>query len=84
MKSTANSLRLSILLGAICIGVSLTMPVAHAQQPFYKGKRFTVLINFAAGGPADIESRDLRQASCQAHRRRSRAWSSRTWTAPAA
>ncbi len=57
MKSTANSLRLSILLGAICIGVSLTMPVAHAQQPFYKGKRLTVLVNFAAGGPADIESR---------------------------
>ena len=30
---------------------------AAAQQPYYKGKRLTVLINFAAGGPADIESR---------------------------
>ena len=30
---------------------------AAAQQPFYKGKRISVLINFAAGGPADIESR---------------------------
>jgi tripartite-type tricarboxylate transporter receptor subunit TctC len=31
---------------------------AHAQtDPFYKGKRLTLLINFAAGGPADIEGR---------------------------
>jgi tripartite-type tricarboxylate transporter receptor subunit TctC len=32
--------------------------VASAQSdPFYKGKRLTLLINFAAGGPADIEGR---------------------------
>jgi tripartite-type tricarboxylate transporter receptor subunit TctC len=30
---------------------------ARALEPFYKGKRLTVLINFAAGGPADIEGR---------------------------
>ena len=30
---------------------------AHADAPFYKGKRLTVLINFAAGGPTDIEGR---------------------------
>src|SRR5258708_3795537 len=30
---------------------------AHAEEPFYKGKRLTVLINFAAGGPTDIEGR---------------------------
>jgi tripartite-type tricarboxylate transporter receptor subunit TctC len=31
---------------------------AHAQtDPFYMGKRLTLLINFAAGGPADIEGR---------------------------
>jgi hypothetical protein len=30
---------------------------ALADQPFYKGKRLTVLINFAAGGPTDIEGR---------------------------
>jgi len=32
----------------------------HAQaqtEPFYQGKRLTLLINFAAGGPADIEGR---------------------------
>jgi tripartite-type tricarboxylate transporter receptor subunit TctC len=30
---------------------------AVAQEPFYKGKRITMLINFAAGGPTDIEGR---------------------------
>src|SRR5262249_4659415 len=30
---------------------------AHGDEPFYKGKRLTVLINFAAGGPTDIEGR---------------------------
>ena len=30
---------------------------ADAQEPFYKGKRLTVMINFAAGGPTDIEGR---------------------------
>jgi tripartite-type tricarboxylate transporter receptor subunit TctC len=32
---------------------------AQAQEPFYKGKRLTLLINFAAGGPSDIEGRLL-------------------------
>ena len=30
---------------------------ADANEPFYKGKRLILLINFAAGGPADIEGR---------------------------
>jgi len=30
---------------------------ARADEPFYKGKRLTLLINFAAGGPNDIEGR---------------------------
>src|SRR3977135_1405208 len=30
---------------------------AQADEPFYKGKRLTLLINFAAGGPSDIEGR---------------------------
>ena len=30
---------------------------ARADDPFYKGKRLTILINFAAGGPTDIEGR---------------------------
>ena len=30
---------------------------AHGDEPFYKGKRLTLLINFAIGGPADVEGR---------------------------
>lgn len=30
---------------------------AFAETPFYAGKRLTLLINFAAGGPADVEGR---------------------------
>ena len=42
---------------AVCIAAAVGTSAASAQQPYYKGKRLTVLINFAAGGPADIESR---------------------------
>ena len=45
------------MLALICAAVVLAAHSAAAQQPYYKGKRLTVLINFAAGGPADIESR---------------------------
>jgi tripartite-type tricarboxylate transporter receptor subunit TctC len=40
-------------LGAVVFWVA----PAAAQEPFYKGKRLTMLINFAAGGPTDIEGR---------------------------
>src|SRR5262245_12016562 len=30
---------------------------AMADDPFYKGKRLTVMVNFATGGPTDIEGR---------------------------
>jgi tripartite-type tricarboxylate transporter receptor subunit TctC len=30
---------------------------ADADEPFYRGKRLTLIINFAAGGPTDIEGR---------------------------
>ena len=36
---------------------SVGMGQASADEPFYKGKRITLLINFAAGGPTDIEGR---------------------------
>jgi tripartite-type tricarboxylate transporter receptor subunit TctC len=44
---------------AVCAGAILATaaPAAHADDPFYKGKRLSVLINFAAGGPTDIEGR---------------------------
>src|SRR5438034_214874 len=32
-------------------------PAFSAQGPFYQGKNITFLINFAAGGPTDIEGR---------------------------
>jgi tripartite-type tricarboxylate transporter receptor subunit TctC len=37
--------------------VSIGLAGASAEEPFYKGKRITLLINFAAGGPTDIEGR---------------------------
>src|SRR5215813_10790172 len=49
---------LRAVLVASCAVVALNAGDAAAQQqPYYKGKRLTVLVNFAAGGPADIESR---------------------------
>src|SRR5688572_10734392 len=50
---------------AVCIelcatGIAATAATnASADDPFYKGKRLTLLINFAAGGPSDIEGRLL-------------------------
>jgi tripartite-type tricarboxylate transporter receptor subunit TctC len=35
----------------------LASTAANAQDPFYKGKRLNLVINFASGGPADIEGR---------------------------
>jgi tripartite-type tricarboxylate transporter receptor subunit TctC len=43
---------------AMAYGVAVLLPgAALADEPFYKGKRLTVLINFAPGGPTDIEGR---------------------------
>src|SRR5947209_20558060 len=39
------------------ISAVLVVNDVGAQEPFYKGKRLTLLINFAAGGPTDIEGR---------------------------
>ena len=47
-------------LPALPLALSLLLALAgaaHADEPFYKGKRLTLLINFAAGGPTDIEGR---------------------------
>jgi tripartite-type tricarboxylate transporter receptor subunit TctC len=46
----------AVVLGA-CTVLAAAASDGRAQEPFYKGKRLTVLINFAAGGPADIEGR---------------------------
>jgi tripartite-type tricarboxylate transporter receptor subunit TctC len=42
-------------LAAFAAGVS----TAVAEEPFYKGKRLTLLSNYAAGGPTDVEARLL-------------------------
>jgi tripartite-type tricarboxylate transporter receptor subunit TctC len=41
-------------LGALLVIASSS---AFADTPFYAGKRLTVMINYSAGGPADIEGR---------------------------
>jgi hypothetical protein len=49
--------RWAALFTLLC-AISIIAPVsADAEAPFYKGKRLTVLINFGAGGPTDIEGR---------------------------
>ncbi len=52
---TALVMRAAILAALYALVVS----PAIAQEPFYKGKRLNLVINFAAGGPTDIEGRLL-------------------------
>jgi tripartite-type tricarboxylate transporter receptor subunit TctC len=40
-----------------CAVMLLAGAATQAQAQFYQGKRFTVLVNYAAGGPTDIETR---------------------------
>jgi hypothetical protein len=39
------------------IALTITMPAGHAQEPFFAGKRLTILVNFAPGGSTDTEAR---------------------------
>ena len=39
------------------LGALWSAPSFAAETPFYRGKTLTVLINFATGGPTDIEGR---------------------------
>src|SRR5262244_2331986 len=57
MAMLASTTRAAVnVFGAAALLVSSVLP-ATADDPFYKGKRLNLLINFAAGGPADIEGR---------------------------
>jgi tripartite-type tricarboxylate transporter receptor subunit TctC len=48
----------AITLAFCAVGITAAVVSgARADDPFYKGKRLTLLINFAAGGPTDIEGR---------------------------
>jgi tripartite-type tricarboxylate transporter receptor subunit TctC len=51
-----STLREGLRVALIAAGVVASSPVV-AQQPFYKGKRLAVLVNFAPGGSTDIEGR---------------------------
>jgi tripartite-type tricarboxylate transporter receptor subunit TctC len=44
-----------IIAAALVLGAT----AARAEEPFYQGKRLTLLINFAPGGPTDVEGRLL-------------------------
>ena len=77
------ALRVPVTAFGLCAALMNGSPAA-ADEPFYKGKRLTLIVNFAAGGPTDIEGRLSREASRQAHRRPTPASSCRTWMAPAA
>src|SRR5436190_19737920 len=47
----------AIVLGLCCSLASA--PQGKADEPLYRGKRLSLIINFAAGGPTDIEGRLL-------------------------
>ena len=51
------SLRWPVTAAICALAALLCGRNAVADQPFYQGKRLTLLINFAAGGPADVEGR---------------------------
>jgi tripartite-type tricarboxylate transporter receptor subunit TctC len=38
-------------------GILISAGVAQADSNFYNGKRLTILVNYAAGGPTDVEGR---------------------------
>jgi tripartite-type tricarboxylate transporter receptor subunit TctC len=48
---------LRIAIAALCATAALGASEAGGADPFYKGKRLTLLIGSAAGGPTDIEGR---------------------------
>jgi putative tricarboxylic transport membrane protein len=53
MKVFSTLVVASVYISSLCLpGV-----VMSAESPFYKGKTLTVLINYATGGPTDIEGR---------------------------
>lgn len=50
------------MLTRACIAVTalaFCYSAADAQQPFYAGKQLTILVNYDAGGPTDLEARLL-------------------------
>src|SRR6266852_5510628 len=50
----ARAVSIAVCVSAISVAGASNV---RADDPFYKGKRLTILINFASGGPTDIEGR---------------------------
>jgi tripartite-type tricarboxylate transporter receptor subunit TctC len=48
---------LTFVLFTVAVSALCASSTYAAETPFYRGKTLTVLINFAAGGPTDIEGR---------------------------
>ena len=54
---TSNLRALSWLIGCSFLIAAWTQGFAAEKAPYYQGKTLTIVINFAAGGPTDIEGR---------------------------
>ena len=54
-RSMRTGLRATCIMA--CATVVAGTSAAVAENPFYQGKRLTVLVNYAPGGPADVEAR---------------------------
>lgn len=52
-----GSFRAQAALLGLCALACVAVSDVRAEDAYFKGKRLTVLINFAVGGPADIEAR---------------------------
>lgn len=52
-------LRTALTGACTACAVFAVVPASAADDPFYKGKRLNLMINFAPGGPTDIEGRLL-------------------------
>ena len=55
----SRNLRAAVTGACAALAVFAGVSIAAADEPFYKGKRLTFLVNFAPGGPTDVEGRLL-------------------------
>ncbi len=55
---TKRSFRFALALTGVLLGVAWTR-LAHAQEPFFKGKTIRIVVGFSAGGGYDIYARAI-------------------------